>query len=128
DDLITVNRLRQEVVDAAAFNFFGDEADTDEHGDEEPEDRRRRQAKVLDDLHVLAGRELSEGVRRADQEDGEQHEIVENLVAHRFAKDVDGDPGRRLHTRLPATSSCVDTCSTKKSSSVARIGLSDTSR
>ena len=52
-------------VDAAPLDFLGHEADADEDGDEEPEDGDRRQPEVLDDLHVLAGRQLTEEERRA---------------------------------------------------------------
>ena len=44
---------------------------------------------VLDDLHVLPGRELADQVRRAHQQDGEEHEVVEHLVAHRLAEHVE---------------------------------------
>ena len=62
----------------------------------------RGQAEVLDDLDVLPRRELAEQVRRADQQDREQHQVVEHLVADRFAEHVDRDPANR---RAPA--SCV---------------------
>src|SRR6185503_5011052 len=72
----------------------------------------------------------------ADQEDGEQHEGVEHLVANRFAEDVQRDePGRRhavvsVCPRSPvwpgACAWCAVTCCTKKSSRVWRSGFNDT--
>ena len=124
-------------VDAAPLDFLRHQADADEDGDEQAEDRRRRQAEVLDDLDVLPGRELAEQVRRADQQHREQHQVVEHLVADRLAEHVDGDGrGAPSSTRSgllvvepasAAATSGVVTCSTKKSSSVSRIGFSETS-
>ena len=52
------------------------------------EERDRRQPEVLDDLHVLAGRELADQVGRGDQQHREADEVVEHLVAHRLLEDV----------------------------------------
>src|SRR5262249_12714453 len=138
-ELVAMNGLRQQTVDAAALDLLGDERNPDEHGDEQPEERRRRQPQVLDDLDVLSCRQLPDQVRSADEQDGEQHEVVEHLVADRLAKPVDGDGDDRLraeawpdagaHDARPRSTcmrSGVVTCWMKKSSSVSRIGLSDT--
>ena len=98
-----------------------------------PKMRGRRQAEILDDLDVLAGGELADQIRRADQHDREQHQVVEHLVAHRFAEDIQGDRRGGAHDaasspRRGAVASGVDTCRTKKSSRVSRIGLSEISR
>src|SRR6185503_11083717 len=134
--LRTANRLRQQRVDAAALHFLGHQADADEDGDEEPEQRGRREAEVLDDLDVLPGGQLAEQIRAPDQQHREQHQVVEHLVAYRLAEDVERNRCRGLHRRAAAFGSSsprsadatagVVTCSTKKSSSVWRIGLSDT--
>ncbi len=68
DELIAIDRLGQQAVDAAPLHFLRDQADADEDGDEQAEDRRRRQTEVLDDLDVLPGGELADQVRRADQQ------------------------------------------------------------
>ena len=60
------------------------------------------EAEVLDDLDVLPRRELADQVRRAHQQDREQHQVVEHLVAHRFAEHVDGDRARWPSRRAPA--------------------------
>ena len=67
----------------------------------------------------------------ADQQDREQHEVVGHAVAHRLAEDVDRDRANRAHASLlrlrrarPRPTS-VTRC-TKKSSSVSRSGLSET--
>src|SRR5207248_8486321 len=98
----------------------------------------RRQSKIFDDLHVLPRRELAEQVRRTDHQDGEQDKVVEDLVADRFAKDVDGNRGNRSHGPACALSSSRPrrgdiaagevTRSTNRSSSVGRIGLSEITR
>ena len=62
-ELVPLNRLRQQRVDAAALDFLRDETDADEDGDEQAEDRRRRQAEILDDLDVLPRRELADQIR-----------------------------------------------------------------
>ena len=100
-ELMAVDRLGEQAVDAAPLDFLRDQADADEHGDEQAEDRRRREAEILDDLDVLPGRELADQVRRAHQEDREEDEVVEHLVAHRLAEDVDRDRSRWLSRRPP---------------------------
>ena len=96
-----LDRLREQAVDAALLDFLRDQADADEHGDEQPEDRGGGEAEVLDDLHVLSGRELADQVRRGHQQDREEHEVVEHLVAHRLAEHVDGDRRRWPHHAGP---------------------------
>ena len=81
----------------SALDFLGDEADADEHRDEEPEERGRGEAEILDDLDVLPGGELPQQKRDPDEQDGEQHQVVEHPVAHRLAEDVDRDREGRAH-------------------------------
>src|SRR5205823_9143272 len=74
---------------------------------------------------------------RRDQQNREEHQVVEDLVADRFAEHVDRDGADCVHRRASAAGSSSPrralvasaelTCATKKSSSVWRIGLSDTS-
>src|SRR5258706_7026248 len=126
---MAMNRLREQRIDAPAFDLLRDETDTDEDGDEQPKHRRRGQPEILDDLDILARGELPDHVGRPDEHDREQHEVVEDLVADRFAKDVDGDGACGSHAsspRVDARTSGAVTCWTKKSSRVWRIGFSDT--
>src|SRR5262249_18656366 len=92
--------------------------------DEDAEDRRRCEAEVLDDLHVLASGELADDDRRAHEEQREEDEVVEDLVADRLAEDSDSHDARGLH-RPPSPISA--TRRTNTSSSVSRTGLSETS-
>src|SRR6185295_9345480 len=136
DQLRAANRLRQQRIDAAALDLLGHEADADEHRDEEPKERRRGEAEIFDDLDLLPGGQLAQKIRDADQHHGEQDQVVEHLVADRLAEHVDRDRGGRFHRRAPGFASPsprsaapapgIVTCSTKKSSSVCRIGFSDT--
>src|SRR5262249_39569816 len=73
------------------------QADADEDRDEETEQRRRRQAEVLDDLDVLPRRELTNQDRRADEQEGEEDEIVEDAVAHGLAEHGDGHAACGVH-------------------------------
>ena len=119
------------------LHLLRDEADADEDGDEQAEDRGGGQPEVLDDLDVLPGSELADQIRRAHQQDREEHEVVEHLVADRLAEHVEGDQptalisgasaAARPSPRSRASTSGAVTCRTKKSSSVSRIGLSETS-
>ena len=96
-----------------------------------PKTDGRGEAEILDDLDVLTGRQLPEQVRRRDQQDREQHEVVRHAVADRLPEDADGDAANGAHAHLPrscrARRPTSATRCTKKSSSVSRIGLSDTS-
>ena len=60
DELRAGDWLGEQRVDAATLDLFRHEADANEDGDEEAEDRGRRQSEILDDLHVLPGGELPE--------------------------------------------------------------------
>ena len=71
-------------------------------GDEQPEDRGGGEPEILDDLDVLPGSQLADEVRRADQKQSEQNEVVQHLVADRFAEDIDRDEADRPHARPPA--------------------------
>ncbi len=128
DELRAPDRLRQQRVNAAALDLFRHQADADEHGDEQAEEQHGRQAEIFDDLHVLPGGELSNEIRRAHQQDRECDKVVEHLVAHRFAEDVDRD-GRHGSHRVDSAGAAGGrsaTWRTKKSSSVSWIGLSET--
>ena len=80
DELRAADRLGEQRVDAAALDLFRHEADADEDGDEEAEDRGRRQSEILDDLDVLPGGELPEQIRRGNQQDRKDDQVVEDAV------------------------------------------------
>ena len=129
DELRPADRLGEQRVDAAALDFFRDEADANEDGDEEAEDSGRRQSEILDDLDVLPGGELPEQIRRGNQQDRKEDQVVEDAVPDRLAEHADGDAANRAHERPPGPDRAEPasaTRRTKKSSSVSRIGLSDT--
>src|SRR5207247_10460262 len=88
------------------------------------------QPAVLADLPVLPRGHLADEIRRPDQQHREQDKVVEDLVPDRFAEDVHGHDRRRPHgcSLWGCFTSSLLTCWTKKSSSVSRSGLSDTSR
>jgi hypothetical protein len=96
-ELFAADRLGHEAVDAAPLDLLRDQADADEHRDEQPEQGDGGQAEVLDDLDVLPCRELAQQIRRTDQQNREQHEVVEHFIADRFAEDVGRDGRGRFH-------------------------------
>ncbi len=117
DELRPADRLREERVDAAPLDLLGHEADADEDGDEEPEDGDRRQPEVLDDLHVLARRQLTEKERRRDEQDGKDHEVVGHAVPDRLAEHAHRDAPNRAHAKPPSDAGRAEpasaTCLTK---------------
>src|SRR5690606_17536026 len=104
-------------------------------GDADAEERRGRQTQILDDLDVLARGQLSNHDRRADEQHGKQHEVVEHAIAHRLAERVDrNDADEPCHCatsceRSPAASRRLpSTKRTKTSSSVSRTGVNASTR
>ena len=101
DQLVAFDRLGEQAVDAPLLHFLRDEPDADEDRDEQAEDGGGGQPEVLDELYVLPGRELADQVRGAHQHDGEEHQVVEHLVANRFAEHVERDDPDRLVIACP---------------------------
>src|SRR5437867_1458263 len=90
--------------------------------DDDAEDIDACQSDVLNDLGLLAYGERAEEDRTADQEQAEEHQVVEDLIAQRLAKRVQGDHSDSVHACLTPTSF------RKRSSSERLCGTSDTSR
>ena len=67
-----------------------------------PKTDGRRQPEILDDLDVLPGGQLPEQIRRRDQQDGKEHEVVGHAVPDRLAEHADGDAPNRAHETPPA--------------------------
>ena len=101
DELGPPHGFCEQRIDAAAIDLLRDQVDADEDGEEQPEDRRGRQPEVLDDLDVLSGGELADEDGRADEQDREQHQVVEDAVADRFAKHRGRDAPNGAHARSP---------------------------
>src|SRR6185369_6587366 len=98
------------------------------HRNEQAEHRNRREPEVLDDFDVLPGRELADQVRRGHQQHGKRDEVVEHPVANRLFEHIHRDVADGSHALSEKREGCAPlTCRTKKSSSVSRIGVSDTS-
>jgi len=97
DQLRAPHRLRQQAVDAAPLDFLRHQADADEDRDEQPEQRHRGQAEILDDLHVLSRCQLPHQERARHQDHREGNNAVQHFVAHRIAEDMDRDEQRRSH-------------------------------
>src|SRR5690606_38832047 len=79
----------------------------------------------LDDLDVLARRELPDEEGRADHEQREADQVVEHAVAHRVPEDRQRDPQQRprIHASAPSRADVVfATWVTKISSSVVCSG------
>ncbi len=129
DEFGAAERLGEQAVDAAPLHFLPHQPDADEHRDHQPEGGNGRQPQVLDDLDVLPRGELAHQIRRRHEQHGERHQVVEHLVADRLAEDADGHGGDgpgRAHPS-PRSFLAAATWRTKKSSSVSRSGVSDTS-
>src|SRR5262249_34076929 len=89
-----------------------------------PDPEARREPQFLDDVAVWPRRQLADEDRGAEEEQREEHEVVEHLVADRLAEHGDRHDARRPHR---APSPMAATLRTNTSSSVSRTGFSDTS-
>src|SRR2546427_1567529 len=116
------DRFRDDRKDRALLDLLADQADPDEDRDDDAEDIDACQSDVLNDLGLLAYGERAEEDRTADQEQAEEHQVVEDLIAQRLAKRVQGDHSDSVHACLTPTSF------RKRSSSERLCGTSDTSR
>ena len=128
DQLRSPHGLGDQAVDAAPFHFLRHQPDADEDRDEQPEQRHRGQAQVLDDLDVLAGRELADQKRRADHQ---QREARRGCRARGRAP-TRGTPPTAIRASVrafmqsaPSRADAVrrPTCCTKTSSSVVCSGI-----
>ena len=69
-----------------------------------PNQRHRARPRSLMILTSCPAVSWPSSMRRRDQQDGEEHQVVEHLVAHRLAEDVHGDPARSFASRDPRLS------------------------
>src|SRR6185295_5919441 len=87
-ELGPAERLRQKRIERTPLDLLADEAYTDKDGDHGSEYVHRRQPQVLDDLLVLANRQLAQEEPAQSHQDREENEVVEHALAHGFAESI----------------------------------------
>jgi hypothetical protein len=84
DELMTMDRLRDDRVDRAALDLLEDEADAHEDRGQDPEQPDGRQAEILDDLVLVADGEHAHDARGRDHHEREDEQQVQDPVADRL--------------------------------------------
>ena len=70
NELPPVNRLGQERIDGALFQFLVNQTDSDEDGDQRPEDGDGAKPQIYDDLRLVTQRQLAESNGAQDHQQG----------------------------------------------------------
>jgi hypothetical protein len=91
DSFKAYNATRNDPDEKYPIDFARDEPDADEDRHEQAGNLDRGESEVLDDLHVLAGRDLADEDRRGDEHEREGADRVQDAVAHAFLEHVPGD-------------------------------------
>src|SRR6185437_9182134 len=97
-------------VQSLLLNFLGNQADADENGDDQAEQRDGGQAQVDDYVALDADGDLANEQGSRNHQQGKADEVVEDAVANGLAKSVGRDGGDAVHR---AATSAGESFSTK---------------
>src|SRR5271166_1171290 len=124
--LPTLDGTGKNCVEGALVNLLGDEADANEDGNHHAKQRNRRQPKVDHHQAFYANGNLPHQNGRSGHQQGKRDQVIENAIAHRFAKSVGGDVyDSSAHRVTPATALFGCSLRTKYSSSEVRTGINE---
>jgi hypothetical protein len=88
DELTAADRLCEDGEDRSFLDLFRDESDSDEYRDECAEEQHRVQADVDDRPGLVSICQVAEQDRAGDDKKDEEDEVIEDAIAHSFAKRI----------------------------------------